>query len=171
MSRGRVRSWSDEALRAAVAASTNTTDVLRALALRAAGGNHRSIRRHIGRLALDTSHFTSDRRTRALREFRYRPLALDDVFREGSTANRSVVRKRAREQLRPYLCAMCANPGAHLGRPLVPQLDHRNGDPADNRLETLRWLCPNCHSQTSTFAGRSRRSASRAADELRPSRP
>jgi hypothetical protein len=25
-----------------------------------------------------------------------------------------------------------------------------NGDPSDNRLENLRWLCPNCHSQQET---------------------
>jgi hypothetical protein len=33
-------------------------------------------------------------------------------------------------------------------------LDHINGVPNDNRLENLRFLCPNCNSQTDTFAGR-----------------
>jgi hypothetical protein len=36
-------------------------------------------------------------------------------------------------------------------------LHHRNGDGEDNRLENLELLCPNCHSQTDTFAGRNRR--------------
>lgn len=40
------------------------------------------------------------------------------------------------------------------GKPLVIQLDHKNGNRYDHRLENLRMLCPNCHSQTMTYCGR-----------------
>lgn len=43
------------------------------------------------------------------------------------------------------------------GRRLAIHLDHINGIKDDWRLENLRMLCPNCHSQTSTFGGRNRR--------------
>ena len=33
-------------------------------------------------------------------------------------------------------------------------LDHENGVNNDHRKENLRLLCPNCNSQTKTFAGR-----------------
>jgi ribosomal protein L13E len=42
------------------------------------------------------------------------------------------------------------------GKPLSIQIDHRNGVRNDNRVENLRMLCPNCHSQTVTFGGRNR---------------
>lgn len=45
------------------------------------------------------------------------------------------------------------------GRQLSLALHHINGDPTDNRLENLRMLCPNCHSQTENFAGRNRKRA------------
>lgn len=34
---------------------------------------------------------------------------------------------------------------------LCLQLDHKNGNKKDNSLPNLRWLCPNCHSQTPTW--------------------
>ena len=53
-----------------------------------------------------------------------------------------------------YKCAECPIISTHNNKPIVLQLDHINGISDDNRLENLRWLCPNCHSQTETFAGR-----------------
>ena len=41
-----------------------------------------------------------------------------------------------------------------LGEPLTIQIDHINGLRDDHRLENLRMLCPNCHSQTDTYGQR-----------------
>jgi 5-methylcytosine-specific restriction endonuclease McrA len=43
------------------------------------------------------------------------------------------------------------------GRRLTMQIDHINGIRNDHRLENLRMLCPNCHSQTETYGGRNLR--------------
>jgi hypothetical protein len=44
------------------------------------------------------------------------------------------------------------------GQRLSIALHHLNGNPADNRLENIRFLCPNCHSQTENYGGRNRAS-------------
>jgi 5-methylcytosine-specific restriction endonuclease McrA len=51
------------------------------------------------------------------------------------------------------------------GQPLTMHLDHINGVRNDNRLENLRMLCPNCHSQTPTYGGRNLKRAGIARAE------
>jgi hypothetical protein len=48
---------------------------------------------------------------------------------------------------------------------LTLQLDHINGIRNDHRLENLRWLCPNCHSQTETFCGKQNTGKTKISDE------
>lgn len=49
-------------------------------------------------------------------------------------------------------CVKCMIGPEWQGEPLVLHLDHKSGDRKDNRLSNLRLLCPNCHSQTPTYA-------------------
>ena len=54
-----------------------------------------------------------------------------------------------------YRCEWCGI-SEWRGQPLVLHLDHINGINNDNRLENLRFLGPNCHSQTDTYCTRAR---------------
>lgn len=43
---------------------------------------------------------------------------------------------------------------SHNNRPLIMELEHINRDTSDSRIENLRSLCPNCHSQTDGYKNR-----------------
>ena len=49
-------------------------------------------------------------------------------------------------------CAGCNN-HEWRGKPLVLEIEHKNGNSDDNSRENLEMLCPNCHSQTPTYKG------------------
>ena len=84
-------------------------------------------------------------------------IKFEESFIENSPTTRAVIRKYIiRHNLIPYLCEKCGNDGKWQGTVLALQLDHRNGVNNDHRLENLRWLCPNCHSQTDTFTGKNK---------------
>ena len=78
-----------------------------------------------------------------------------DMFSENSPCTRQMVRRRIlSDNLLEYQCSICGSEAVHNGSPLSLHLDHVNGVSTDHRLENLRFLCPNCHSQTSTYGGR-----------------
>lgn len=51
-------------------------------------------------------------------------------------------------------CSECKLPPTWNGKPLSLTVDHINGTPFDNTITNLRFLCPNCHSQTDTFGSK-----------------
>lgn len=53
----------------------------------------------------------------------------------------------------PYICSECKIDEWN-NKPIVLDLDHINGLSNDNRYLNLRFLCPNCHSQTETYRGK-----------------
>jgi 5-methylcytosine-specific restriction endonuclease McrA len=49
-----------------------------------------------------------------------------------------------------YKCAECGISEWN-NRPLTLQVDHIDGDRVNNEMDNLRYLCPNCHTQTDTW--------------------
>lgn len=45
-----------------------------------------------------------------------------------------------------------------LGEKITLELEHKDGNNSNNSRENLEALCPNCHSQTSTWRGRNKQS-------------
>lgn len=87
--------------------------------------------------------------------------------KNSTTGNCHIVKSIKQHDLIPHNC--CYNCGLTdwLGGKLILELDHINGDNTDNRLENLRFLCPNCHSQTENYKGRNINSGKlKVSDEL-----
>ena len=78
------------------------------------------------------------------------------IFTENSFYSNELVKQRiVKNDLLQYRCNKCGI-DAWQGETIVLDLDHINGDNKDNRLSNLRYLCPNCHSQTDTYKGRNK---------------
>lgn len=79
------------------------------------------------------------------------------LFCIGSKHSRTILRKTIiQESLLPYKCAICGISEWN-GKTLSLELNHINGKNNDNRLANLRFLCPNCHSQTDTYGVRNQK--------------
>lgn len=99
-----------------------------------------------------------------------REISPDKLFRINCKHTRTVLRRNIiRNNLLPYKCAICGISKWN-NKTLSLELDHINGMNNDNRLENLRFLCPNCHSQTTTYGSRNQQrneSTYEITDELR----
>ena len=153
--RGPKRKWTDQQLTVAVATSLSVAGTCRVLGILPRGGNYGTVHRAIDRLALDTRHWTSQAWSRGLRvSTPARRIATAELLREGRPVASYTLRGRLLgEGLLPQACARCGL-ADWLGAPIPLEVDHINGDPVDNRLENLRFLCPNCHARTDTYRGR-----------------
>ncbi len=148
--------YSKKVLEAAVRDSRSIAQVLQKLGIRPAGGSHSHIRRRLTQYGIDTSHFlgkgwnvggqqSASHRRRTAQQI----LVLAEEKERFEPAR--YLKRALLEIGRNYHCEVCGLGEQWHGRPLVLQIDHINGLRHDNRPENLRFLCPNCHSQTQNY--------------------
>lgn len=156
MRNGRNRSvWEEKAaVIEAFSSSSNMTEIIKTLGLPTGSASYRNCKMYAERYGLNIPKVSGAQRTKNARASRLTPL--EEVLVVNSTyANRQKLKARLiGAGLLKDECGVCGLGPVWNGKPITLQLDHINGVGNDNRLENLMVVCPNCHTQTSTFAGR-----------------
>ena len=135
--------------------SLSYAEVLRRLGLKQTGGSQSNIKRLAQKYGISTDHFLGQLRNQGdehrgpAKTTAEEILVLRDPLGPPEKAFR--LRRAMIEIGIPYSCVLCGMEAVWNNKPLMLTVDHINGRRYDNRRENLRFLCPNCHSQTPTF--------------------
>lgn len=145
---------SDEQFVELLKKSSTISEVLFKLGYTVKGNSwgYSQVKRRMDDLNLDYSIFKG--KSAVIKTGRLNNVRKEDILKENCKHQRTVLRRYViKNNLIPYKCAICGCTEWQ-GKTLSLELDHINGINNDNRLENLRFLCPNCHSQTSTYGSR-----------------
>jgi len=119
----------------------------------AQGGNYRTLKERLLKDRID--HKKLQKSNYQYRKHKIHKASLEELTILNSSCSRNTLKRRIIEtKLLKYECSMCGLKDKWNGQEIVLVLDHINGIRNDNRIENLRFICPNCNSQTKTFAGR-----------------
>jgi hypothetical protein len=150
--------YTKERLKKLVAVSRSYAQVIAALGLKQTGGTQAHLKNLIERYQINCSHFLGQGVWRGQSpSSKMSPttiLVLDRLH--GRRERPSILRRALIESGLPEKCAECGSPPRWNRKHLRLQIDHKNGNPLDNRPGNPRFMCPNCHSQTENFGLRER---------------
>jgi len=156
----RKRTWTDEDFTKAASVSTSVRDLLKKIGLHPTGANYKTVWATVRRLGINTKHWVGSGHLKGKTHNWSKCLPFEEILIKDSHYRGSTSRLKSRLIKNGKLlnkCYECGQEPLWKGKILVHVLDHINGDNTDNRIENLRLLCPNCNSQTETFAGKNRK--------------
>lgn len=134
--------------------STTISEVLFKLGYSVKGNSwgYSQVKRRMTDLNLDFSIFKG--KNSIYKNTAVKTITPEMLFKNNCKHNRNVLRRYIiKNRLIPYKCSICGLTTWN-NKTISLELDHINGINNDNRLENLRFLCPNCHSQTTTYGSR-----------------
>ena len=155
----KIYDWSRERVEKAVRESNCYFNCLENLGIPKRGCNYRTLKNKIKLYGLNIDHFSSKYRTvngkhsqRLAKNKSDEEIFCDSPKMKNSTIKREYIRR----VLVTPRCEGCEITDWN-GKPLEFQLHHIDGNSKNNKLENLKLLCPNCHSQTDNYANKKRK--------------
>lgn len=145
--------YTKELLSEAAKQSRCVSDVVRYVGGSSHGGVHQYISNRLKEFSIDTSHFIGRGVLRGIvssKKNHYQKILV--LNRLGRKEHIAVLRRALIESGVEHKCSECGIKKWN-NKELVLQVDHKNGNVLDNRKDNVRFICPNCHSQTDNFAG------------------
>lgn len=141
----------EDIFRQLIKTSNSYYEVLKKIGMSHGRSSSDIIKRRCNELNISCDHFTKRKVNNGTAKY-----TLEEILVENSKyTNTSRLKERIiKEKLLKYECSICHNKGEWMGQPLTLQLDHINGIHNDHRIENLRFLCPNCHTQTQTYGSK-----------------
>ena len=155
---GKYHNHTEEEIREACATSVSYRQALLKLGYNANGsGSYETIKKYIRENNIDVSHFLGRAATKGTvgKTKGRSKYTAEELLIENCLVARNTVRKfLLNNNIIEYRCAICGCNGNWQGHKLSLELDHINGINNDNRIENLRFLCPNCHAITETYGSK-----------------
>jgi 5-methylcytosine-specific restriction endonuclease McrA len=149
----KMRKYTKELLENACKNSLSYAGVIRYLGMKQAGGTQCHIKKRVLEYGIDTSHFTGSVHNKGKQDPK-RKTWQQILYLGQPTDARTKTPQLKRAMLDYgfiYECDECKIDATWRGKSLTLHIDHVNGIIWDNRPENVRFLCPNCHSQTETY--------------------
>jgi hypothetical protein len=152
--------YSKEKLEEAVSVSVSFAEVARKFGIKPHGGAQSHIKQKAIRLGIDYSHFKGQSwsKGRSFGNRRKSPCDILILSPKGSNrAHAYQLRRALVESGVEERCAICGQIPSWNGLSLQLEIDHIDGNYLNNLITNLRFVCPNCHSQTANYKIRNKR--------------